>query len=329
MATIEKRGAVWRARVRRSGQDHTATFDTETEAREWAAAIEKKMAGGTHFQQLAAESISLSDALTRYQRDVLPLKKSGDREKYRVTRWQQHPLGIRPLASLRGYDFASYRDERLHEGASPSTVRLELALVSHLYTVCAREWGMEGLNNPVSAMKLPKPAKGRERRLASGEETRLLVAAASVHPLLPHVITVALDTAMRRGEMASLQWEDVNLDGKTALLRDPKNGETRSAPLAPRTLSTLASLWEPDGAVFPMAANNNAEAITRAFSKACRLAGIEGLRFHDLRHEATSRLVESGRFSLVEIASITGHKDMQMLKRYTHLNARQLAEKMG
>lgn len=350
MATFEKRGDGVRARVRRGGQQHSATFDTQEEAERWAAQIEAKMKGGRHLEQLAAEQITLGDALQKYQEKILPRKKSGDNEKYRVARWRRHPLAVRPLASLRGKDFADYRDERAAENASPSTIRLELALVSNLYTVCAKEWGMESLPNPISAMKLPRAARGRERRLRDGEEAALMKAALDVHPLAPAILTVALDTAMRRGEMAAATWEETSLVHKTSRIIDPKNGETRTAPLSSRVIKALKPLEKKKGRVFQVAtiieipddatpaerkrlriADNqrNAEAISRMFTEICRRAGITDLRLHDLRHEATSRLVETGRFTLIEVAMITGHKDLHMLRRYTHLSARQLADKMG
>ncbi|MFZ5698749.1 MAG: tyrosine-type recombinase/integrase, partial [Pseudomonadota bacterium] len=269
--------------------------------------------------RVAADRLTLGDALARYRDEITPSKKGAVVERYRIARWLKHPFAQRSLSGLRGMDFAGYRDQRLAEGVSPATVRQELALVSNVYTRCAKEWGLEGLANPVAATALPKTSKGRERWLRPGEEVVLLEAAAKIDARLPGLIRFALETAMRRGEIAGIQPHDIDLDAKTVTLRDTKNGETRTVPLSSRAVVTLP----PEG--FGM----TLERISRAFREACDLAGIDGLHFHDLRHEATSRLFELGKLNVIEIAMITGHKDLHMLRRYTHLNARQLADRLG
>lgn len=324
MATITKRGGVWQAKVRRKGHPtFTSTHGTRAEAEAWAAAVERDLGHGRQPAAIAADRLTLGDALERYRDEVTPKKKGAKQESYRLTRWLAHPYASRALSSLRGADFTAYRDRRLADGASPATVRLELALVSNVYTRCAKEWGLEGLQNPLASMVLPKPGKGRERRLRAGEEAALLDAAARVDARLPAVIRWALETAMRRGEIAGLQWHDIDQNAKVATLRDTKNGETRTVPLSSRALAALP-VAKP-GPVFGV----SAKWISHAFAACCREAGIEDLRFHDLRHEATSRLFELGRFNVVEISMITGHKDLHMLRRYTHLSARQLAERLG
>jgi integrase len=94
-------------------------------------------------------------------------------------------------------------------------------------------------------------------------------------------------------------------------------------PLSIRAVEILKGVQSPrEGRVFPI----GADAVTRAFDRACRKAGIEDLRFHDQRHEATSRLFEKG-LNVMEVASVTGHKTLQMLKRYTHLRPEDIARK--
>jgi integrase len=117
----------------------------------------------------------------------------------------------------------------------------------------------------------------------------------------------------------------VNLKKRTAHLPKTKNGEARTMPLSSRAVATLENLPRNlDGRVF----GTTYEGIHQAFVRACRRAGIADLRFHDLRHEATSRLFEKG-FNPMEVSAITGHKTLQMLKRYTHLRAEDLAKRMG
>ena len=131
---------------------------------------------------------------------------------------------------------------------------------------------------------------------------------------------------MRQGELIRLRWEHIDLNRRTAHLPDTKNGESRTVPLSTTAIRVLHALHRSlHGKVFP---GVTTEAIKHAYIRAVRRAGIENLRFHDLRHEATTRLFEKG-LNIMEVASITGHKDLRMLRRYTHLKAEDLARKLG
>lgn len=141
---------------------------------------------------------------------------------------------------------------------------------------------------------------------------------------LSAIISFAIETAMRRGEIVELRWENINRLKRTAKLLDTKNGENRTVPLSPVAQKILDSIPRNlHGRVFSI----RADSITTAFDRCCKRAQIENLRFHDLRHEATSRFFEMG-FNLMEVSSITGHKDLAMLKRYTHLKAEDLAKRL-
>jgi integrase len=130
---------------------------------------------------------------------------------------------------------------------------------------------------------------------------------------------------MRREEIASLVWENVNIPEKSAYLPKTKNGEARSVPLSPAAIKILESMGRTDGSVFGI----SADAITQATEAARKKAEIEDLHFHDLRHEATSRLFENTDLDVMEIRSITGHKNLQMLARYTHLRTPRLAARLA
>jgi len=129
---------------------------------------------------------------------------------------------------------------------------------------------------------------------------------------------------MRRGELLSLRKDNVDLVSRVARLLETKNGSSREVPLSPRALDILKHLpSSTDAYVFPL----TKESLRRTWGTACRRAGITNLRFHDLRHEATSRFFEHG-LNVMEVASITGHRDLRMLKRYTHLKASNIALKL-
>jgi len=170
---------------------------------------------------------------------------------------------------------------------------------------------------------MPKPSKSRDRRPSAAELTAVIDAAAKHHRELPIIIQLAVETAMRRSELILLRREQIR--GKVAYLEDTKNGERRSVPLSQKARDLIATLPKRiDGRLFEMIPN----AVSNTFPKSCRDAGVKDLTFHDLRHEATSRLFEA-RFNIMEVASITGHKTMAMLKRYTHLSPHDLADRMG
>jgi integrase len=239
------------------------------------------------------------------------------------------------LTDVRGADVARYRDERLTV-LSASSVRLELAIVSNLFEIARREWGLEDIKNPVKAIRKPKAPRGRSRR-PTLEKLEAIRAHCSWR--LWAVIRFAVETAMRRGEIASLTWDRVDMTRRIAALDETKNGEPRVVPLSSRAVEILKELREnaamtsgpqehaacPSGPVFSL---QTADAISTGFYRACRAAGIEGLRFHDLRHEGVSRFFERG-LAIADVAAISGHKTWTMLRRYTHLSAEALAVKLG
>ncbi len=142
---------------------------------------------------------------------------------------------------------------------------------------------------------------------------------------LASIVQIALESGMRLGEIMGLKWSDVDISRQVARLADTKNGTSREVPLssiAARILETLPRSI--DGHIFPI----TDEAVKKAFRGAVRRADIDDFRFHDLRHEATSRFFEKG-LDIMEVAAITGHKTLTMLKRYTHLRAEDLARKLG
>jgi len=221
---------------------------------------------------------------------------------------------------------------------SGSSVNRELNLLSHAVNIARKEWGIH-IDNPIALIQRPKLNRSRDRRLSAQEELALFgelalvgrslggtyVPGGTQNSWLAPIVVLALETAMRRGELLSLQWRNVDLWKRTATLEDTKNGERRMVPLSTVARSTLDRLPRTiDGSVFP----TTSDAIKRGFQRAVHRANIADLHFHDLRHEATSRLFERG-LNIMEVAAITGHKSLAMLKRYTHLRAEDLAKKLA
>ena len=325
MASIRKRGDLqWEARVRKRGQPlQCKTFTTKAKAEAWAKQIESEMDRGVFVSRVEAEATTLTEALERYACEVAPKKKDAHHDILRCRRFQQRPFARKTLAAIRGKDIAGFIQERQAEGIGANMIRLDLALLSHLFNMARTAWGMESLTNPVDLVKgqRPKLPGGRDRRLVGDEQTRLLAAALTYSGEIGAIITWAIETAMRRGEIAAMRWEHLDTKARVLLIPETKNGTPRRVPLSTAALAILDALPQhPDGRIWSM----RPDSISQAFERVCKAAGIEGLTFHDLRHEAASRLFEKG-LNPMQVAAITGHKTLQMLKRYTHLRAEDLA----
>lgn len=325
MASINKRGTKqWNVRIRRKGYPlQTATFEKREDAETWARDVESKMDKGAFLCSKEAERTSLHEALDRYIEEYAPSLADHQREVNRAKFLQKRKIAQMSLAKVRGMDIAAFIKEREAEGVAGNTIRLDLATFSRLFETARKDWGMEYLDNPVKKARKPKVSRGRERRLQDGEEEKLLKHAPED---FGPVIKFALETAMRRGEIAALRWENVKLKESIVFLPKTKNGAARTVPLSPAALSVLKELpRDIKGSVFRMVPDD----ITKAMKKARAGAKLKDLRFHDLRHEAVSRLFEKTNLDIMQIQMITGHKTLQMLARYTHLRAVDLVKSLA
>ena len=325
MATIQKRGdRQWQAKIRKKGYPSQAkTFSTKAEAQKWSRLIESEMDRGIFISTSEAEQTTLAELFERYNKEVLPTKKGIRRVQSSMNTINSY-IGHYSIATITPKVLAALRDERL-KSVSGSTVRKDLLLINRVLKHAQKEWEIYlPMGNPVESIKVPPESKGRDRRLEQGEEVRLLNAANEYEGEILQIIQFAIETGMRRTEIHNLQWNGINLKKRTATLLDTKNGDDRTVPLSTKAVSIIKSFPRHiNGRVFTMMPDS----ITQAFERVCKLAEIEGLRFHDLRHEATSRFFEMG-LSIMEVSAITGHKDLSMLKRYTHLKAEDLALKL-
>jgi integrase len=329
MATIRKLRGRWQAQVRRRGVPPRAkSFDKRTDADRWARDLEAEAdRSGWVADTRAAEKTTLGELLGRYANEVTPAKRGAASEKARINSIVRCPIAHRTLARLTGSDLATYRDERL-KCVGPATVVRELSTVSHAIDIATREWSLWLPRNPVKLVRRPQVPRGRTRRLKHGEEQLLLSACDRGRtPLLEPLIILAIESAMRRGELLQLRWEHVDIKLCVAHLVLTKNGDSRDVPLSRRAIQTLQEL-RAEGlkheCVFPM----TGDAVRHAFEHLRVRAGMPDFRFHDLRHEAISRLFEKG-LNVAEVAAISGHKEFKVLQRYTHLRAIDLAVKLG
>ena len=356
MASFEQReSGYWQAKIRRKGQPvQSKTFRTKVDAEMWARGIENEMDRGVFVNRAEAESTTMTQALDRYEREVSQFKKGYPQEKSRIKSWKSHPLARRSLASLRPTDFAQYKDDRLAAGAAAATVRNDLALLSHLFTICQKEWGIPILNH-VQQIRLPRAPNGRVRRLVHDEDIRIEAAFASAewtgggtrtNIWIRPAFILAAETAMRRSELLSLRWVDIDLNKQVAHVRKSKIGEARDVPLSKKSVAVIESLPRAiNGRVIdttPSAIDQSwRRCVARArreYEQELKVAGknhqeidddnlLINLTWHDLRHEATSRLAD--KLQLHELMKVTGHKGTRMLERYYHPRAEDLAKKLG
>ncbi len=315
------------------------TFRTKRDAEDWARRTEDEMVRGVYIDRAGAERLLLRNALDRYLAEVSGTKKASTAlaEQHKAKALKA-ALGAYSLAAISPDLVAEYRDQRMAEGKSASTVRLELALLSHLFTIAIKEWRIGLTYNPVANIRKPAPAQGRDRRLAADEETKLLAACdGHSNPMLGWIVRIALYTGMRAGEIKSLRRNQVDLTRRVVRLSDTKNGSVRTVPLTQAAVAAfreaLANPVRPLDTDLVFFGEPGRDKKRRpyefrpAWHRIVRAVGIPALRFHDLRHEAVSRLVEAG-LGDQEVAAISGHKSMQMLRRYTHLRAEDLVARL-
>ncbi len=322
MASITKRGPYqYQVQVRRKGYPkQQRTFETRRDAEAWAVTIESEMHRGVFIDRSETERTTFYDALDRYAREVTPDKRGWETEMRRINALKQHPLAARTLDSLRSADFAKYRDDRL-KVCSPATVKRELVIISHIFNTARMDWSLP-VDNPVANIRKPRANQHRERRLVGDEQPRLLRAAAeSKAATLGFCITLALETGMRAGEIVKLCWEQIDLANGVIRLATTKNGDRRIVPLSKAAEDAIKALPRP---IHGGRLTNfyDSRGLSAAFRRACVRAGITGLRFHDLRHEAASRLAP--RMPAATLAKVMGWKTIQMAMRYYNPTAAEL-----
>ena len=326
MASISQLpSGLWRARVRRLGQGtQSKSFALKLDAEAWARKLESEQERGVWRDSSEAERTTLREAMDRYEREVTPRKRAQDSERSNLRMLRAERIAGQALARIGSQDVAALRDAWQRAGLKPASIRRRMVTLAHVFAVAAREWGMLGLANPVRDVKLEPEDSGRERRVSQDEIEAVCAATESVE--LPSIVRLLVETACRRSELVRNMWTNVNLARRTLYIPKElaKNKQARFVPLSSRAAEILQSVPRRiDGRLFGM----TRDSVTQAFERATARAGIEDLRIHDLRHEATSRLAD--KLQAHELAKVTGHQDMKMVLRYYHPRAEDLAKKLG
>jgi integrase len=326
MGSIRVRQGRYQANIRRRGYAPvTKTFTSRDVAKQFIKSTEIAMERGDYAPR---SSMTVGELMQKYENEYLPtLKNGGDSHKWRVRLLKRYFKDL-PLADLTPAHLAKYRDERLHK-VTPLTVKRDLSVLSSAINTAVIEWSNPLDLNPVSRIRFKNADVPRDRRLQHGEEQLLLSRA---YPCLKRQIIVAIETAMRQGEIYNIRKCDINFQNQTLRIPETKTDKPRTIPLSKRALKALTEQMRASGNVAHMTDKPifdvNRWTEWNRFTRLKEECGIEDLRFHDLRHEATSRLFERG-FNVMEVASITGHENLKHLKRYTHIKPESLVARLG
>jgi len=329
MATFRNRNGKWQARIQRQGHVPVSkSFNTRQNAERWARQVEAQIDQGKFVSLRLDERTTLGELVSRYMVEVTPIMKSAEADLIRLAALKRNPLCKLSLVALTPTRVAEFRDQRL-KLVSGGTVIRELAYISSVINHARREWGIN-IDNPVRLVRKPPTPQGRSRTVNEAEMLLILDALTPrptrrVSPWMKPLVELAVETAMRRGELLELRWEHIDLGNRVAHLPITKNGEGRYVPLSSRALAILERLPRSlSGCVFPI----KPQTVAAAFMKASKRAGLGDVRFHDLRHTATTALANKLP-NLIELSSVTGHKSLSMLKKYYHPQAKDLAKKLG
>lgn len=326
MATISKRGKRWQAQVYVRGTRRAQSFDSRSEAMAWAVRVEAELAGGRD----AVRGKTLRDAAESYLLSVAP--------RHRGERWERLRLALllrtwsradALLADLTDLDFAALRDARAAV-VSAGTVLREMGLARAVLEHARLDLRWISVN-PMSDVRMPPQPPARRRRVGDDEIEAMLSALGyrrgDAPVLLRQQVAIAfllaLETAMRSGEILSLRWGDVR--EKSVTIQQTKNGDARDVPLSPAARDLLALMPRAGPLVFGVKPGSRDALWRKARVAAMReCASVATLHFHDSRAEAIWRL--SKKLGVLDLARVIGHRDPRSLMLYYNASADELAD---
>lgn len=341
MAHLRKRNNRWLITCRFYQQSvnkwvsKSKTFDSKVEALLWAETFELEVKLGESKHHLTKESFA--DLARVYRKEVTPMKKGGYNEQHIINRLLTEPWANIRISQLTSGHLAEFRDQRLKK-VRPSTFKREWGIIRAIAKFAPSQ-GIDINITIFETLKLPKVYERVVERITPAQEEKLLEVARLAGNrvrYLPHFINLALATAMRRGELCSLEWDEVDMENRRIHIRasKAKSGKPRTIPMTDRAFQALSELLSirkfdrktkgPHPCVIPATGN----AVRLAFGRIRKLAGLDHIRIHDFRHEAISRFHEAG-LTLVEIQSISGHAELEMLARYSHASTDNLLPKIA
>jgi integrase len=330
MASIQKRGSTYRARViKREHPTYSKTFSTRIEAVKWARGIEAQIDNGALLpQQIGSPSTRTLDtsfkvATEEYIRTHTVHKRNYKSETFIINKLA-NSWGHLPVRDIKKEHVLQLRDALVIANRAGATINKYYNAISKIFQMLQNEWSLQ-IDNPIKGIKRMPSNPSRIKRI-TGETLNILMQSASdcAPPLFTQILTIALETGMRRSELMGLEWQDVDLANRRVHLHITKNSESRRLPLTQEAVAIFKSIpkTHPDK-IFPVSMcwlrryfeKTRAQAKQRWLKQGAN--PFEDLRYHDLRHEALSRLSDAG-LNVIELAHISGHRVLSMLQVYTH-----------
>ena len=315
MAYIRRHRNKWQSIIRITGHPVIAkSFVSKTDAKLWALSIESKI----RRDDLGISKIiypKFKDLAHRYIKEVSPHKKSFVKERYIILSLLNESWSKDSINKITPAVISKYRDKYLTK-VSGSSVNRTLDVLSTIFTTCKKEWGYP-IENPILSIRRPKKAEPRDRRFNEGELNKL-IKGNKTSPLLRDIIQIALETAMRQGEILRVQREHIK--GNTLFIPVAKT-KSRTIPLTLKALSLLNNTELPF--------NITGDALSKQFKKLCDYYKIEDAHFHDLRKQSLTNFMLDKKLSVAETMMIAGHSDPRMLLRtYNNLKVEDVAKKL-
>ena len=314
------------------------TFRTKTSAQKWARNMESAIdEGRVTATSLDAKHIKFNEVLERYMAEILPQKRASTQrmQQHQFAFWREQfqdlsLADITPARISKSLSALARRHNRIGTPLDGATLNRYMQCLSPILSACVKDWHLLE-SNPCSKIRRRKESPGRVRFLSEFERERLLKACQeSTYPPLYTIVVLALSTAMRYSEIMNLRWPDVDLKRGRIMLHETKNGEPRGVAVKGKALALLKEHAKVrrlnTDLLFP--SNKKADqpiALQFPWKQAVEKAGLEDFRFHDLRHSCASYLAQMGASPLL-IAEVTGHKDLRMVRRYSHLTENDAAK---
>lgn len=326
MATIRKLRGKWQVLIRRKfNKPIYKTFSLKEDAKTWARKTELDIEQGTFKDHSLASKYTLREVLLKYRDKITPGKKGRVEETYKINKLSRNVIALKKLDELTPLVVLDFRDE-LKKTFKPSTVNHYLNLISVSMKYAKDFLGINLPHKPLHHVKRLKDSGFSGKVISYDEEMKLLKEARlSKAYWLPLAIILGIDCGLRRGEILKLSHDDINYNNHTAILKDTKNNLNRDIGLSTRVMQELAKLPKSiNKRLIPVSSINS---FRFYFNQAKRKAEVNK-RFHDTRHTFASRMTEKG-WSITELAQQGGWKQLQVLKRYTHIDAKILAKKLG
>jgi len=315
MAYIRKRSGKWQSVVRCVGYpSRTQTFSLKSDAISWGKQMELDLQRDLHNLK-KVEYPTLKECLERYRDEIIISKRSKEMESRLVKYILTEGFVNFKLNKVDSSMIASYRDRSL-KSLKSSSVNRRLAIISHLYSIALKEWGYN-INNPVLNIRRPVNPEPRDRRFTK-EELHKLLRGNRADPQMKFIIELALETGLRRSEIANIKPEHIN----GAMLRVVKaKVKPRTIPLSKRAVQLLQD---------NMPIRKSANAILMMWKRLMKFYKIEDAHFHDLRHESICRLFTDKKLSVPEVQVISGHLEPRtLLKVYANIKAEEIVDKLG